>query len=241
VRRTGLIEVPLGTTLREIIFDVGGGTARPFKAVQTGGPSGGCLSAEFLDVPVGYESLRQVGSIMGSGGLIVLDQDSCVVDLARYFLRFTQKESCGKCVPCRVGTGHMVDLLDKITRGDGSLDDLDKLKALSSTVQKASLCGLGQNAPNPVLTTLQYFRDEYLTHVEDRYCQASVCKDLFEFWIDPEKCTGCERCKQVCPAGAIQGERKQLHILDVTACTRCRSCYLVCSFDAIVGREVQLV
>jgi NADH-quinone oxidoreductase subunit F len=241
VRRTGLIEVPLGTTLREIIFDVGGGTAKPFKAVQTGGPSGGCLSEEFLDLPVGYESLQQVGSIMGSGGLIVLDQDSCVVDLAHYFLCFTQKESCGKCVPCRVGTGHMAGLLDKITRGDGSLEDLDKLEALSQTVQKASLCGLGQNAPNPVMTTLRYFRDEYLAHVETHYCQASVCKDLFEFWIDPEKCNGCGRCRQVCPAAAIHGEKKQVHTLDVAACTRCRSCYLECSFDAIVGREVQPV
>ena len=243
VRRTGLIEVPLGTTLREIIFDVGGGTANeasPFKAVQTGGPSGGCLSEEFLDLPVGYETLRQAGSIMGSGGLIVLDQDSCVVDLASYFLQFTRKESCGKCVPCRIGTGHMVDLLEKITTGNGSQEDLIKLESLSQTIQNGSLCGLGQNAPNPVLTTLRYFPAEYQAHIENHYCQAAICKDLYEFWIDPTKCNGCDRCTQVCPVGAIQGDKKQLHTLDISICTRCRSCYLSCSFDAIVGREVSV-
>jgi len=187
VRRTGLIEVPLGMTLRKIIFDIGGGTIKPFKAVQTGGPSGGCLSEEFLDTPIDYESLTQAGSIMGSGGLIVMDEDTCVVDLAHYFLDFTQKESCGKCSPCRVGTRHMVEVLEKITKGQGQPDDLSKLLTLGETIKTGSLCGLGQTAPNPVLTTLHYFRPEYLLHISEKHCPATVCRELIEYRVIPKK------------------------------------------------------
>jgi len=238
VRRTGLIEVPLGMTLRKIIFDIGGGTSKPFKAVQTGGPSGGCLSEEFLDTPVNYESLAAAGSIMGSGGLIVMDEDTCVVDVARYFLNFTQAESCGKCPPCRVGTRHLVEILERITKGQAKQDDLSKLQTLGETIKKVSLCGLGQTAPNPVLTTLRYFRSEYLSHVKEKRCPAAVCKELFEYRIIPEKCTGCQRCIKVCPTGAITGAKAELHTLDTSKCIKCRACYEICPFDAIVGDAV---
>lgn len=238
IRRSGLIEVPLGTTLRKIIFEVGGGPRKAFKAVQTGGPSGGCLSEEFLDTPVDYESLTAAGSIMGSGGLIVLDEDTCVVDLARYFLDFVQKESCGKCAPCRVGTRHMVELLEKITKGDGEPNDLAKLRTLADTVKAASLCGLGQTAPNPVLTTLRYFRSEYLAHVTDKFCPATVCRELIEYRVVPEKCTGCRSCVNVCPTGAITGPRREPHNLDPSKCIKCRSCYEVCRYDAIAGDAI---
>ncbi len=238
VRRPGLIEVPLGMTLRKIIFDIGGGTTKKFKAVQTGGPSGGCLSEEFLDMTVDYESLGAAGSIMGSGGLIVMDEDTCVVDLARYFLDFTQKESCGKCSACRVGSRHLVELLEKITMGVGSAEDLGKLQNLGETVKRGALCGLGQTAPNPVLTTLRYFRPEYISHVTEKFCPATVCRELIEYRVVPEKCTGCQRCVSVCPTGAITGPRADVHNLDPTKCIKCRACYEICRFDAIAGDAI---
>ncbi len=241
VRRTGLIEVPMGTTLREIIFDIGGGTLKPFKAVQTGGPSGGCLSEEFLDLPVDYESLVSAGSIMGSGGLIVMDQGTCMVDVAKYFLNFTSQESCGKCTPCRIGTHKMVGILDKITKGEAETRDIEILEGLTSTVKNGSLCGLGQTAPNPVLTTLKYFKDEYLAHVEEKRCPAAVCRDLVEYRVIKEKCTGCQRCVSVCPTGAITGPRSEPHNLDPEKCIKCRACYEICRFDAIAGDAIIIV
>ncbi|MBA4417283.1 MAG: NADH-quinone oxidoreductase subunit F [Syntrophus sp. (in: bacteria)] len=238
IRRPGLIEVQLGTTLREIIFEIGGGVQKTFKAIQTGGPSGGCLSEEFLDLPVDYESLASAGSIMGSGGLIIMDEDTCIVDVAKYFLDFTQKESCGKCVPCRVGTRHMVEILDRITHGEGNPEDLLALRTLGDTIKKGALCGLGQTAPNPVLTTLRYFRNEYLEHIKDQRCRATVCKDLIEYRVIKEKCTGCQSCVRACPTGAISGPRSEPHNLDVSKCIKCRSCYEICRFDAIAGDAI---
>jgi NADH-quinone oxidoreductase subunit F len=238
VRRTGLIEVPLGTTLRQIVFDIGGGVFRPFKAVQTGGPSGGCLSEEFLDTPIDYESLTKAGSIMGSGGLIILGEDTCVVDLAKYFLSFTQRESCGKCVPCRVGTRHLAHLLDKVTRGTATVADIDRLETLGQVVKRAALCGLGNTAPNPVLSTLKYFRGEYLAHVRERRCPAGLCRDLVEYRVIPEKCTGCRQCVKACPSGAITGPRSEPHNIEKSKCIKCRACYEVCRFDAIAGDAI---
>jgi len=240
VRRTGLIEVPLGTTLKKIIQDIGGGPQKTFKAVQTGGPSGGCLPEELLDTQVTYETLAAAGSIMGSGGLIVMDQDTCVVDVARYFLDFIQKESCGKCTSCRVGTRHMVEILERICNGDGAIDDLNKLESLAKTVKSTSLCGLGQTAPNPVLTTLRYFRNEYVEHVVDKYCPALVCRSLIEYYVIPEKCTGCQRCVSVCPSGAITGPRSEPHNLDIAKCIKCRACLEICRFDAIAGNAIAI-
>ncbi len=230
IANTGLVEVPMGISLREIVFDIGGGIpgGRAFKAVQIGGPSGGCLPAGLLDLPVDYESLTQAGTIMGSGGMIVMDEDTCMVDIALYFLRFAQEESCGKCVPCRNGTREMADILARIVAGEGVDEDLARLENLAMTVRKASLCGLGQTAPNPVLSTLRYFRDEYLAHIRDRACPALVCKGLITFFIEPEKCVGCLLCKKECPVEAISGERKKVHVIDQVACIKCGACYRVC-------------
>jgi NADH:ubiquinone oxidoreductase subunit F (NADH-binding)/Pyruvate/2-oxoacid:ferredoxin oxidoreductase delta subunit/(2Fe-2S) ferredoxin len=238
VRRTGLIEVPLGITLREVIYEIGGGLVKDFKAVQTGGPSGGCLGEEFLDTPIDYDNLAAAGSIMGSGGLIVLDKDTCIVDTAKYFLTFTQVESCGKCVPCRVGTRHLVGILERICQGKGALEDIAKLERLGGAIKGGSLCGLGQTAPNPVLSSLKYFRDEFLAHTQDKRCPAAVCRDLVVYRIIPEKCTGCQRCVSVCPTGAITGPRSEPHNLDEEKCIKCRSCYEICRFDAIAGDAI---
>jgi len=238
VRRTGLIEVPFGITLREVIFDIGGGTVKPFKAVQSGGPSGGCLSEEFLDTPITYENLAEAGSIMGSGGLIVVDSDTCIVDMAKYFLTFTQQESCGKCVPCRVGTRHLTNILQKICDGEAEISDLEKLEKLANTIKAGALCGLGNTAPNPALSTLKYFRSEFISHIKDKRCPAAVCRNLVIYRVIPDKCTGCQRCVQVCPTGAITGPRSEPHNLDQSKCIKCRSCYEICRFDAIAGDAI---
>jgi NADH:ubiquinone oxidoreductase subunit F (NADH-binding)/(2Fe-2S) ferredoxin/NAD-dependent dihydropyrimidine dehydrogenase PreA subunit len=235
VERTGLIEVPMGIRLEEIIHDIGGGVSegKKIKAVQTGGPSGGCIPADLFDLPVDYESLTQAGSIMGSGGMVVMDRDTCMVDIPRYFLTFTAEESCGKCMPCRLGTRQMLDILNDICAGKGTPEDLDTLNRVCETVQKGSLCGLGQTAPNPVLTTLRYFRSEYEAHILDRKCVAGVCKALFYYSIDAEKCTGCGVCSSKCSAGAVSGRKKQAHSIDPNRCTKCGSCYEACKFHAV--------
>jgi len=228
VVRTGLIEVPLGTKLREVVFSVGGGLmeGKEFKAAQTGGPSGGCLPASTLDLPIDYESLASAGSIMGSGGLIVMDQDTCPVDMTRYFLAFTQRESCGKCVPCRVGTRQMLGMLEGVTRGEQV--DLDFLEKMARNVQLTSLCGLGQTAPNPVLTTLRYFRHEYEAHIREKRCPAKVCKALINYYILPDKCKACMICMRNCPVQAIAGGKNQIHVVDQEKCTKCGTCLEVC-------------
>jgi NADH-quinone oxidoreductase subunit F len=235
VKNTGLIEVPLGTTLREIVFDIGGGILddMPAKAVQTGGPSGGCIPADRLDTGVDYESLTAAGTIMGSGGIIVMDESTCMVDVAHYFLSFTQNESCGKCPPCRVGTKQMLEILERIRDGQGELEDLERLEMLANTVKFGSLCGLGQTAPNPVLTTLRYFRDEYVAHIVERRCPAAVCPALINYEIT-DACNGCTLCARVCPIDAISGEKKQIHSIDPQVCIRCGACYESCNYNAII-------
>ncbi|MCX7599651.1 MAG: NADH-quinone oxidoreductase subunit NuoF [Armatimonadetes bacterium] len=235
VNNTGLVEVPMGTTLRQIVFDIGGGVrnGKAFKAAQIGGPSGGCVPAQYLDTPIDYDSVRAIGTIMGSGGLIVLDEDTCMVDIARYFLEFTQRESCGKCVPCRIGTRRMLEILERITAGDGTLEDVERLERLALVVKKTSLCGLGQTAPNPVLSTLRYFRDEYDAHVVDKRCPAHYCRALITYRIMADACTGCTACARVCPVNAISGEPKQTHVIDQALCTRCGLCRATCKFEAI--------
>ncbi len=236
VVNTGLIEVPMGTSLRQIVFDIGGGVpgGRSFKAAQMGGPSGGCLPAQYLDIPIDYDSVRQAGAIMGSGGLIVLDDSTCMVDIARYFLQFTQNESCGKCVPCRIGTRRMLEILVRITEGKGEPDDIAALEQLSQTVKATSLCGLGQTAPNPVLSTLRHFRDEYEAHVYDKRCPAGYCKALRRYSIVAETCTGCRACAKACPSGAIAGQSKRPHRIDPALCTRCGACVEACKYDAVL-------
>ncbi len=235
VKNTGLIEVPLGISLREIIFDIGGGIEgdRKLKAVQTGGPSGGCIPAHMIDIPVDYESLARVGSIMGSGGMIVMDETVCMVNVAKYFLHFTQSESCGKCVPCRIGTKRLLEILERITSGRGKPEDMERLEKLSHDIKAASLCGLGQTAPNPVLSTLQYFRDEYEAHIFEKKCPAGVCKDLLTYTILEEFCKGCGMCMKVCPSGAIIGEKKKPHKIIPDICIKCGACFEVCKFKAI--------
>ena len=238
IRNTGLVEIPMGTTLREVIEEIGGGIpdGKKFKAAQTGGPSGGCIPAEHFDIPIDYDNLISIGSMMGSGGLIVMDEDSCMVDIAKFFLEFTVDESCGKCTPCRIGTRRMLEILDKITEGNATMEDLDKLEELAAYIKDNALCGLGQTAPNPVLSTLRYFRDEYVAHISDKKCPAGVCKALLRFEVVADKCRGCTVCARNCPTGAISGSVKQPHSIDQSKCVKCGVCMDVCKFKAIVKR-----
>ncbi len=235
INNTGLVEIPMGTTLREIIYEIGGGIpgGKKFKAAQTGGPSGGCIPAEHLDIPIDYDNLISIGSMMGSGGMIVMDEDNCMVDIAKFFLEFTVDESCGKCPPCRIGTRRMLEMLTKITEGRGEPGDIEKLERLANNIKASALCGLGQTAPNPVLSTIRYFRNEYEAHINEKRCPAGVCKALLSYTIDPAKCTGCSMCSRVCPASAISGEIKKPFVIDQAKCIKCGACMEKCKFGAI--------
>jgi NADH:ubiquinone oxidoreductase subunit F (NADH-binding)/NAD-dependent dihydropyrimidine dehydrogenase PreA subunit len=234
IKHTGIAEVPIGTSLREIVFDIGGGTAdgTEFKAILSGGPAGGCIPSQFLGTPLDYENLQALGAIMGSGGMVVIDNESCMVEVARYFMKFTKEESCGKCTPCREGTTRLYEMITNVTRGIGKETDLEKIKALAEFVRDNSLCGLGQNAANPLLSTLQYFRDEYVLHLRDKQCHAKQCTALLKYFIT-EKCVGCGNCAKHCPVSCISGAPKQRFVIDQEKCTKCGTCYHVCAFKAI--------
>ena len=238
INNTGLVEIPMGTTLREIIEDIGGGipNGKKFKAAQTGGPSGGCIPASLMDTPIDYDNLTAIGCMMGSGGLIVMDEDNCMVDIAKFFLDFTVDESCGKCTPCRIGTKRMRELLEKITDGKATLEDLDELETLAHYIKDNSLCGLGQTAPNPVLATLRFFKDEYIAHIVDKKCPAGVCKKLVSYSIVADKCKGCTACARKCPVGAISGAVKTAHTIDTSKCVKCGVCMDTCRFGAIIKK-----
>ena len=238
INHTGLVEVPMGTTLREIVDEIGGGIpiGKKFKSAQTGGPSGGCIPAHLIDTPIDYDNLIAIGSMMGSGGLIVMDEDNCMVDIAKFFLEFTVEESCGKCSPCRIGTKRLLEILERITKGQGEMEDLDKLIELSNHIKQNSLCGLGQTAPNPVLSTINYFRDEYIAHIKDKTCPSKVCRSLLSYYIIEDKCVGCTACARVCPADAIRGSVKKVHQIDLEKCIKCGACIEKCKFGAIIKK-----
>jgi NADP-reducing hydrogenase subunit HndC len=236
INNTGLVEVPMGTTLRQIIFDICGGIpgGKQFKAVQIGGPSGGCLPAEYLDTPVEYDRLVQLGTMMGSGSFVIMDEDTCMVDIARYFLDFTQDESCGKCTPCRIGTKRMLEILERMTKGEGLEDDMQDLRALAENISSSALCGLGQSAPNPILSTLRYFPEEYEAHIKEKRCPAGACKPLISFEVKADSCRGCGICVRVCPTNAVSGQIKSAYRIDPETCIKCGACFNKCPFDAIV-------